>query len=383
MFGVCWAEDLEHDMNKAVGLCKRLLVERAMAEHKSESGVRLTLLGWDIDLTKMLVTIARKNALRAFYGYAHRDLSGFISVRVAQAYASWAERYGEVCVWMRPWRRVLYDLIRGRGGRGDKRRMVKVSSLARRVVRMYQALLALTLHREGVFARSFSSFRSRSTPTLMITFDGCLDGIGIVWHSVSGTWDARRRRFSVQTVLGASAFSLRSRKFGGDTSFQNSSEYIAWLVGILVPVLKGWDTSAVVTVGDSATALAWGTSGRFRSNNVINAATVCAVLRGQNEINVVGSHQITSVQNKVADVLSRRMADEPWDNLTQRLGWRALHDMGVSGDLEGIEEIRLRDWEGFLELCNPRREYEEEHDFGVFWGSVCSFIENMSLETNL
>ena len=133
-------------------------------------------------------------------------------------------------------------------------------------------------------------------------------------YSVSGTWDARRRRFSAQTVLGASAFCLR------------------------------------------ATALAWGTSGRFRSNNVINAATVCAVLRGQNEINVVGSHRTTSVQNEVADVLSRRMVDEPWDNLTQRLGLRALHDMGVSGDLEGFEEIRRRDWEGFLEMCNPRRE---------------------------
>ena len=178
----------------------------------------------------------------------------------------------------------------------------------------------------------------------------------VVVNSVSGTWDARRRRVSARTVLGASAFSLRSMDFGGDTSFQNLSEYIAWLVGILVPVLKGWDTSAVVTVGDSATALAWGMSGRFRSNNVFNAATVCAVLRGLNEINVVGSHRTTSVQNKVADVLSRRMVDEPWDNLTQRLGWRALHDMGMSGDLEGFEESRLRDWEGFLEMCNPRRE---------------------------
>jgi hypothetical protein len=162
-------------------------------------------------------------------------------------------------------------------------------------------------------------------------------------------------------VLGANGVGgfgvlLEVKEFRGDTSFQNLSEYIAWLVGILVPVLKGWDTSAVVTVGDSATALAWGTSGRFRSNNVINAATVCAVLRGQNEINVVGSHRTTSVQNKVADVLSRRMVDEPWDNWTQRLGWRALHDMGLSGELEGFEETRRRDWEGFLEMCNPRRE---------------------------
>ena len=112
------------------------------------------------------------------------------------------------------------DVIQGRGGRGDKRRMVKVSSMARRVVRLYQALLALTLHREGAFARSFSSVWIRSTPTLMIAFDGCLEGIGIVWHSVSGTWEARRRRFSAQTVLGASAFSLRSMNFGGIHPFR-------------------------------------------------------------------------------------------------------------------------------------------------------------------
>ena len=60
IFGVYWAEDREHDMS-AAALCKRLLVERAMVEHKTEWGVRLTLRGLDIDLAKMLVTIARTN----------------------------------------------------------------------------------------------------------------------------------------------------------------------------------------------------------------------------------------------------------------------------------------------------------------------------------
>jgi hypothetical protein len=124
------------------------------------------------------------------------------------------------------------------------------------VVRLYQALLALTLHQEGVFTRSFSSFRTNS-PTLQVTFDGSLQGVGIVWHAVSGSWDAHQRRFSHQTVLGAAAFSLLSMEFDGDTSFQNLAEYIGLLLGCLIAVRKGWDTSAVVTVGDSATALAW------------------------------------------------------------------------------------------------------------------------------
>ena len=44
MFGVRWARDLEHDMNTAAALCRRLLGERAVAKHKTESVVRLTIL---------------------------------------------------------------------------------------------------------------------------------------------------------------------------------------------------------------------------------------------------------------------------------------------------------------------------------------------------
>jgi hypothetical protein len=169
--------------------------------------------------------------------------------------------------------------------------------------------------------------------------------------------------------------------FGGDTSYQNLAEYIGLLLGLIIAVVMGWDTSAVFTVGDSATALAWGASGRFRSNNVINAATVCAVLRGRNEINLVGSAQITSMENRVTDVLSRRKKGETWDMLMHRLGRRTLEELGTGG--EPLGEIRLRNLEGLLELCNPSRVYKEEQDFGVFWGSVCSFVENMSLESNL
>ena len=91
-----------------------------------------------------------------------------------------------------------------------------MSSTGRRVVRMDQALLALT---QGMFTRSFSSFRTNA-PTLQSTFDGALQGVGIVWHAVSGIWDAGRRRFSQQAVLGAASFSLSSMAFGGETSFQ-------------------------------------------------------------------------------------------------------------------------------------------------------------------
>ena len=128
---------------------------------------------------------------------------------MVQAYALEVDRYGESNVGMKPLRRVLYEMIQGREG-------LRVSSTGRRVVRMDQALLALT---QGTFTRSFSSFRTNA-PTLQSTFEGALQGVGIVWHAVSGIWDAGRRRFSQQAVLGAASFSLSSMAFGGETSFQ-------------------------------------------------------------------------------------------------------------------------------------------------------------------
>ena len=107
-----------------------------------------------------------------------------------------------------------------------------------------------------MFTRSFSSFRTNA-PTLQITFDGSLEVVGIVWLAVSGTRDAGLLRLSQQAMLGAASFSLSSMAFGGDTSYQDLAEYIGLLLGLIIAVAMGLDTSAVFTVGDSATALAW------------------------------------------------------------------------------------------------------------------------------
>ena len=59
--------------------------------------------------------------------------------------------------------------------------------------------------------------------------------------------------------------------------------------------------------------------GRFRSDNLINAATVFAVLSVGKEINVVETEQILSEENTVADTLSRREAEESWRDLMRRV----------------------------------------------------------------
>ena len=111
MFGVCLQRDLAHDMDKARQFCIQLLGSTSIEERKTESGRRLTITGWDLDLDRRLVAISRKNAMKAFYGFSSVDLDAPVDVKRVQAWASWAERYGEICLFMRPFRYVLYHQI--------------------------------------------------------------------------------------------------------------------------------------------------------------------------------------------------------------------------------------------------------------------------------
>ena len=372
LFGVCLKEDLAHDMEKAASFCRRFLGEKAIAEKKTESGTRLTLLGWDVDLAKLLVTIARRNTLKAWYGYSQVELNERVLVKLVQAWASWAERYGEICLWMRPFRRVMYQMIKGQ----TKRRYVAVSVMGRRVVQLYQALLTLVATQEGWFTRSFDSFRPRSS-TLRITFDGSLEGTGLMWHCL--------RHGGTQTLLGCAALSLRALKFKGNPAYQNVCEFISILLGLLIAVLMGWDTSAVEIVGDSVTALTWTETGRFRSDHVINAATVCAALCATRVINIVGQRHLLAEDNMVTDTMSRRKMGESWTALINRTRSRTPDQYNQIGVAPGKipVEIQLRCLSEVLDLCDPRREFVGEEGFAGYWRDVRTFIRNLSPATDL
>ena len=58
---------------------------------------------------------------------------------------------------------------------------VRLTTEAKWMVRLYSALLALTLLHETMSTRPFVSFRV-SASSLVIRFDGCLGGSGVIWY---------------------------------------------------------------------------------------------------------------------------------------------------------------------------------------------------------
>lgn len=338
---------------------KKLLGDGAIEEKKTEWGRRLTFIGWDLDLDQRLVTLARKNALKALYGFVTEGAQDRVPMVAIQRWASWAERYGEICLYMRPFRRILYGAVRV----GQEHTTVRVTPEVRVAIRLYQALMALTVVREQSFARSFDSFVKKK-PTLVIQFDGSLKGVGVTWHAVSG--DAQ------EAVLGGSAVSLRSLNFGEDSSFQNCSEFIGVLIGIIGALQEGWDTSAVWLRGDSTTALAWAEGGRFKSDNVLRAATVMCMICATQGVRIVGTELWTSEENWVCDELSRLEEGMRWENIVRKLG-------GRSGRFGGMREVKVEKAMEVLELCNPRRGMGSEEEFGQFWRDVYDISSKITL----
>lgn len=350
MIGVTLEISLERDMDAARRLCTGLLGPTAVEEKKTEWGRRLTIIGWDIDLDQRLVSIARRNALKAFYGFAAVDVSRKVPMTTIQRWSSWAERYGEICMFMRPFRRVLYNLVRGK----LQHQLVTITAKAQRVVRLYQALLALSLLKEQSFTRSLSSFTS-TIPTLTIQFDGSLWGSGVTWY--------RSTDRTTSALVGGLSLCLRRLDFGSDPAFQNCAEFISVTAGVIGAIMMGLDVSSVLLKGDSVTALSWAEGGRFKSDNVMNAATVFTMVCVIHGVHVVGTELVTSEENWMCDGLSRREPGESWVALMKRMGLE-------NPVFTSLTEINLDGMESVIDLCNPKLEWNDEEKFAVYWRRV-------------
>ena len=202
--GVCLGRDLESDKALARGVCTSLLGPHAVADDKTESGTRLDVIGYVVDLSSRRVSIARKNHLNAIYGFLSVDLSQPVSLKTSQRLASWGSRYGKICRAMRPFCGALHRLT---AGRVDRHALFMVSEEAKIAVRAWRAMLFLLHYDEERFSRTLESFTGEP-PVFVVEFDASLKGAGVLWY---------RRDAGAEVCLGGSAINLEFLRFGEDS----------------------------------------------------------------------------------------------------------------------------------------------------------------------
>ena len=358
--GVCMADIISDEIQCAKSVCTDLLGPNAIAEEKTESGTRLDILGYVIDLELSLVSISRKNFMNAVYGFFTTSVDRRIDLASAQKLASWGSRYSKICRAMRPFCGALH---RATAGRKNRHATFLMPEEARRAIRGWRAMLYLVSFDEQKYSQRMRSFLPEKLK-YVIGFDASLSGAGILWYERMGN--------GTELTIGGSAVDLRLLEFGSDSSFQNTAEYIGCTLGLAGLALLGVRDADVEIRGDSVAALTWAETERPRGELVTNASMVFTLLVISFNLDVKQSVHISGEDLWRCDKLSRLSESE--DGIVG-----ALAGMG----LEGTAVIDLQEncpVQKLLASCNPRKCFDGDEPFLEFWGEVSDALKEIARE---
>ena len=355
--GVCHWQDLEHDKNVTFQFITGLLGNKAIEESKTAFGTTLDFIGYEVRLSEGLVTIARKNLLKALYAFLNVDIDGSepVPVRALQGLASLASRYGYISSLMRPFTRLLYSSFR----RHHHAASVVLKPRTRRVIRLFRFLFAMVALHGSHFSRTFESF-ARRQHKYICEYDASLTGIGIIWFEVGALGDERAMAYA--------SISTECLRLEGDPSFQNTSEYIGALFAALGMERMGLGSEPTCHRGDSISALTWTQKGTVRSDVAIPAAFLWALLVHSSQTDVVLVDHVGHARASRVDILSR---SGTWAQVL-------ADDRAKYGGLLPLQLPRLEfDSDLILRLCDPRKDIDSDLQFSAFFKEGLQHIKRI------
>jgi hypothetical protein len=303
------------------------------------------------------LSIARKNLLKAFYGFFTLDLSKKTNLEEVERMASYSERYSLVCKVMMPFQACFNRMIAAHWNSHARFHWTKESKLA---IRMWRAALFMVTVDESHCTKNLWSFRKKPA-RFVIETDGSLSEVGFIIFELTEEGEV---------CLGGGAADLTHFEFGTDSGYQNTSEFIGAVVGVIALIKIGIRGEGVRLRGDSKTALKWGREEKVKGAEALNAAIVMAAICVRCGIEIVDSEFISGEENWKADALSRRIQKG-----------RNIREIMVSigfGDKPVIEIDRDTIAARLIEACRPGVKVGSETRFRALW----SEIRNASGELN-
>ena len=252
----------------------------------------MVALGWQVDLRSRRVTLSYKNFLKIVYGFYSVDLSTKLKVRMVNKLASWSSRYTQILRALQPCTVSLYSQI---AGMKNMEAAMVLHDDTRTAIMLWRATLLLLYLFEDVYALPIDKFRCRRV-SYDVEYDASLLGLGYLLYVLV---DGQRT-----TLIGCGQvkFPFDCRR---DSSFQNSCEFIALLLGILTLAQMGIRNESVRLSGDSKTSLTWGVDGHFKGKLSQRSALVYILASLLFDNVAVESVHIPGVENVVCDDLSR------------------------------------------------------------------------------
>ena len=283
---------VDSDMSRVDEEVRTLLGPGSVAAEKDKSGRRLDMIGWLIDLDAQLVTISDRNFDKTVHAFFSFNIDEPITLHQVQVMASLASRYTQINVLMKVHVWALYEFQQTFRSHSACRRLTDSAHLE---VLLWRAFLLSLSINPASFARPFQSFRVRPV-SHTIEYDASLTAMGVLlWKG-----DLVGPRQLLGFAVLPSPFVATT-----DSSFQNTYEYLAILLGLLLSKTLGLRDCVFAVLGDSRSSLAWVLKGRARSTLCRRASIGFSVLAVHVAATIYETEYVTSKKNVVCDGLSR------------------------------------------------------------------------------
>lgn len=340
------------DLNKVVDYCEGLLGDKAVSKKKNVTGRAADFIGWRLDLDTRLVTLTSRNFNKLLYGFCSVDMYKPVPVRTLMQLSGRAARYTMVLRQLKALTGVLFAAHCGQHGKKMSRNIsLSLKPEAQMAIEVWRASIVLLGLAPGRFARTMESFLPQN-PAVTIQFDSSLQGMGLLLtDDLSGGFMGG----------GRAAFPF---ELGGDSSHQNTCEFIAVVLGLIAIARSGRTGIAIRLIGDSTTALKWSKRESWHGELSQKAAIIFLLFAVAFDIHVEEAEHILGVHNVECDGMSRGLAPQA---------------VGVPADrvieLEG-HEISLK----VLSLCDPRVRVQSGDSFMCLWKEVQQCIRAVKEE---
>ena len=367
VMGVSFSKDVDHDQAVMSDMIIALFCdEDAVAQHKTERGRKLVILGFNVDLDTLVASIDNKNLYNAIYSFMEIREHEIVAFKQMERLASLASRYGTINVHMNPMVRILYREMKGK----HRGRQWRLSNNAKVAVWFFRAMLIATNVCDTEFCRPLWSMRNLKSWLYIAEFDACLTGIGCVWYILTP--------HGKEIAVGAASWDISSMGFE-EAAYQNTCEFMGAIMCLVGLIRYEVASKPFLLRGDSKSALSWADRRRYRGDLATPAGFVFNYIWVTWQVLLSKCVHLPGVDNNACDDLSRELCGKHMDEFRKAGALDAQKDPANRRYSANMTEVGDRsecvELETFMGLCNPNQTWETEEQFSEFWGKMVGWCE--------
>jgi hypothetical protein len=229
-----------------------------------------------------------------------------------------------------------------------------IGETAQNAIMVWRVMLCMLSFQPARFTRSFDSFRV-VPPTLLLEYDACLLGFGLRLTKIA--YGDKNHVEKIQLLkLGSHMFEFDLQ---GDSSYQNTCEFLAVVVCFLVLGQMGFRDVTLLVVGDSMTSNHWCAAERYKGKSAHRAALIFTIIATHFNFWVFDTEWICSSDNNEMDMLSRG---------------EAIPQSMYQDEEQILHFDQMRDVQDLVSLCNPLLPEMDWIDTVKLWKSVQAWL---------